>query len=210
MEQLPTSLAEVPPYGGRSRRTRTGQGLSRISAAARWTSYTRRQFLGRAAAVGMGVGLFTLGVLPPARRARAHDGPKYVIRGLHCPSYYQNSWNACNKPCGPSCIYPQACKDGGHYKGYHRDDSGWDLRPDECAPGSTPTADGWLWRVNDTDCGDCQLGNDTVTYRCHDGIKIGASCGGRGDSSICKFKCHCGCCDPAANNDPDCGVDVLP
>jgi len=182
----PVSLSQLPRYDGSC-----PAGAIRVDRKGSIGSVgiSRRSFIGGAVAVGIGVGMATLGVFPPAKRALAHHGAMYQIKPLPCPGYYQPGWQDCVKDCGPSCTYPNACNTSGHYTGYHKNDgTNWTLRPNECLSGTG--FDGWTWRV-EQDCGISGC-NDWVKFRCHDGHKIGASCPGYADNSVCKAMCDCG------------------
>lgn len=137
--------------------------VGKRAAAFPSTLFPRRRIFKAALAVGGAAALNVLGVLPPARRARA-DG--YDIRG-DCGYDYSGT---CGSPCGPS--------DGSHdyctYDGWHLND-GWDyiynnngngyvLRPNEC---TSSGADGWRWRTEDS-CWPC---SGSSVFQCHDGWK---------------------------------------
>ena len=186
IQHRPMSLLELPRYRGSRAAVAVEHRPARVLRSDQ--GIRRRSFIKGAAFVGMAVGLNAVGLLPPARRAKAHHGVMYQIKALPCPPYnfYQTNPNC--TPCGPSTIYSGACitDSSAHYYGYHRDNANWDLRPNECT-GST--YDGWIWQIADgTTCGAAGC-TDHVKYRCHDGWKVES--GVRVDRSICKFVCDC-------------------
>jgi hypothetical protein len=146
---------------------------------------TRRTFVKGAVTVGTGFGLAALGVLPPARTARAADG--YSIYNA-CPSYAAG--HNCSPGCGPSlvasdvctpkCTTPCTCaawfKVGGIYR----------LRPNQCVSGRG--YDGWNWAYG-AGCGCCR---NNIKFRCHDGWK---KLGGSWVKRICKSVIGCGVCN---------------
>jgi hypothetical protein len=184
-ESIP-SAREAP--GG----TETGPKHRKNSGDRFWPHLNRRQFLRATAVTGMGVGMATIGLLPPARRAIAShqneyklfdDGPNNL-----CPNsidWYDNHGGNCDAPCGPSTIYPHACNESDPRKHWHKDHSSngdWALRPNVCA---SDGSDAWIWKV-DRACGGC--GNNTK-FRCHDGYKDYQQAGQ--DNSICKAIVEC-------------------
>ncbi len=162
-------LEELPSlFGPRPAEATLRKRRPRGSVTGMWT---RRDFLKVVGATGVGVGLATLGVLPPARRALAtHAGDQgYKIRA-ECYNDYDRD---CVEPCQPSPICASCCQDdSGHHKyGWHRNTGElYRLRPDECtnnAPPNPPdTPDGWKWERNS--CCGC---NSYMKWRCHDGRK---------------------------------------
>jgi hypothetical protein len=147
--------------------------VSRYGQAARFTVRpTRRRFLGGALLAGVGVGLSTFGLLPPARNARAHPGADdlwYDWSAGPCISYAVD--HECNPGCGPSMVLADACIPG---YWHHRADESyngawWSLRPNECYGGYW---DAWDW-----------IGPCGTRYRCHDGW---VSTGFGSAKSICR------------------------
>lgn len=174
------ALEQVPIARPRSEAgTAEGHGSGRRGS-------DRRQFLQRAMAAGVGFGLASLGVLPPARRAVAqHPKHPYTIKD-GCPSDDPN--RAC-RGCGPSSVRYEACVKGENtkHRGFHRKRGRrWRLRPNRCQPGAR--WDGWKWKVG----GPCFGGfcSDGITFRCHDGKQ----CNDRGkqcDKTICRWVLRC-------------------
>jgi hypothetical protein len=158
-------------------------------------SWNRGQFLRAAAGTAVGVGLASLGVFPPARRALAsHIGTNgYEIKPLPCAAL--QGPDTCSVPCSPSTIYPNACftDSSNHYVGYHRHGCSlaytraWRLRQNQCVK-DVPTWDGWNW--SEPSCGGC----GTAVFRCHDGYncQTGHNCDlSFCDTSICKWRISC-------------------
>jgi hypothetical protein len=119
----------------------------------------RRNFLERTMLVGSAVGVSLLGIFPPAKRAEAA-----------CVGFLENNQilngcvaghsGGCWPGCGPSDVYDGACS----AEGWHLWAGSWRNRPDDCAPGSYPEADGWYWWLQ------CACGEGYNKYfRCHDG-----------------------------------------
>jgi len=163
----------------------------------RWPlrSWDRKRFLRVTAGTGMAIGLASLGVFPPARKALAsHPGTQgYQIKSLPCPGDYGTE--TCNVPCAPSTIYPNACftDPGHHYYGWHRHGCtvaytrAWRLRQDGCDPGTS--WDGWKWSV--ANCENC---SGSAVFRCHDGYncQTGQNCDlAYCDNSVCKWFIGC-------------------
>jgi hypothetical protein len=130
----------------------------------------RRAFLKATLATGMGLGVASLGFLPPARRADAETF--FNIKPLPCPGYAMG--HNCSPGCGSSplcfrcCRYPNegdGCTRPGWHKGpdWNGGNNEYRLRPDACVSGTD--FDGWKWRFGDA-CGCCR---SWVMYRCHDG-----------------------------------------
>ncbi len=164
-------------------------------ASSRWVlGWDRRQFLRAAAGTGMAIGLTSLGVFPPARKALAsHPGTEgYQIKSLPCPGDY--GYEDCGTPCAPSTIYQDACytDPGHHYYGWHRHGctiaytKAWRLRQNGCDPGTQ--WDGWKWQV--ANCANC----NSAVFRCHDGYRCqtGQNCDlSFCDNSVCKWLIGC-------------------
>lgn len=155
----------------------------------RWVT-DRREFIRLVAATGVSVGIASLGVFPPARRAIAdHVGnPGHEIKPLPCPGYASD--HNCTPACGDSTVYFKSCvRDSSQHRyGWHKTNQcKWVLRKNQCISGAD--WDGWRWDPGD--CGCCC----NVVFRCHDGKKRNSSCDFV-DNSICKWtvKClACGC-----------------
>jgi hypothetical protein len=148
--------------------------------------WTRGDFLRTAAATGMGMGLASLGIFPPARSALAsHVGSDgYEIKPLPCPSYASD--HNCSPGCGPSPVVSGACQtdSSNHHYGWHRNTGCvWKLRKNACVSGTG--WDGWRWKYDGL-CGCCT----SVTFRCHDGWHCNSSCGNC-TKSICKWTTAC-------------------
>jgi hypothetical protein len=122
---------------------------------------SRRGFLARMSAVGTAIGLFSLGIFPPARHAFA-DG--YDIWTNPDTGPCGSTGYAGNHNCSPGCGGSTVC--GGTSGGacctadtvYHRNSGNYTLRPNQCWPVPTGTYDGWVWRCS-----------ASLKYRCHDG-----------------------------------------
>jgi hypothetical protein len=186
LEDIPTLYAA----DGHARRSRAGS---------RWpvVSWNRGQFLRATAGTGMAIGLASLGIFPPARKALAsHVGSEgYEIKPLPCPSGHGG--DTCAVPCSPSTIYPNACytDPGNHFVGYHRHGCtiaftrAWRLRQDDCL--DVPSDwDGWKW--SESSCEGC----GTAVFRCHDGYNCptGINCNNpvqNCDTSVCKWLISC-------------------
>ena len=158
--------------------------------------WDRTQFLRTAVVTAVGVGVASLGIFPPARRALAsHAGTEGYQILQSCPSYA--SGDDCSPGCGPSPVDSRACvgNSSSHWYGWHRascnDAYGfqWKLRPNACVSGTS--WDGWRWSYNNL-CGCCT----SISYRCHDGWRCsGASGGCQGtsqcDRTICRWIVSC-------------------
>lgn len=146
-------------------------------------SLSRRDFVRALAATATGIGLATVGILPPARRALAsHDSGTKIYtntNGGPCgPGGYAENHN-CSPGCGPSAVCSACCKATGWHKGTVHNwscESGptgtlcYLLRPDACTS-ADPDADGWLWNPS----GSCPSCDGTNKWRCHDGYQQGAA-----------------------------------
>lgn len=174
-EIVPFSEAPEPPRKTNRRRLsqETDVGLTRLS------------FFQKSAALGTGVGLSILGLLPPARDALAHVPHGNCTTTLQtlmwtgsptCPEASQGF--GCDPACGPSKVRTNAC-DG---NGWHKTSGNWRMRPNECESGGY---DGWFWRRR---CG-CPTGC-LRTFRCHDGCKSTAQGWAH---SICRVTSACNC-----------------
>lgn len=169
--------------------------VGRSSVRFQWplVSWNRSQFLRAAVGTGMAIGVSSLGVFPPARKALAsHVGSEgYEIR----ESCAQDLDETCAVPCKPSMIYPNACytDPGHHYLGWHRHGCtlaygvAWRLRQNQCDPNYFDW-DGWKWSVSN--CENCS----TAVFRCHDGYicDVGFGCDlSNCDNSVCKKRISC-------------------
>jgi hypothetical protein len=188
-------LSEIPPFLGTPRHSLKAND---VSGRQDWvlplngSTWTRRSFLKMIAATGTGLGLASLGLLPPAHRALAsHVGTDgYQIadtcRGIDYSDSCSCGGCTCSKVCSACCI-----KDSDAHKlGWHKADGvDYKLRKNECSP--TPTDfDGWKWKKNGC-CGVCL----DPRYRCHDGKDCtGSVC----VETVCKWNIECppgcGCC----------------
>lgn len=156
----------------------------------------RRGFLRIALSGVVGVGLATLGILPPMRSARAsHAGSYgYRIRPLPCPtepsgtSYDQTNTNCagccCSRICSDCCYNNSA----NHKHGWHKETSPYSLRPSDCT--QSGNVDGWQWDYSS--CCGCFHHNK---WRCHDGHKLDSQ--GIPRATICMWTLQatfgCGC-----------------
>lgn len=172
LSEVPTLTA--PPAMARESAKR------RLTGAPR--AWNRRALLQGAISIGTGVGLSVVGLLPPARTARA-DGYDILNR---CPRPNNHDcepgcapsklcWDCCRYTGGTRCTDPAWFKNNGNYR----------IRKADCWPGHRHW-DGWLWKYNRT-CGCCRGG---VTYRCHDGKK---KIRGRWYKRICRSTTACNC-----------------
>lgn len=153
---------------------------------------SRGDFLRRVGVAAMGIGIASLGVFPPARKAFAsHAGTDpFQIKGLPCPSYADT--HNCNPGCGPSPLDFNGCQSdsSSHYYGWHRGNCSsyigfkWRYRPNECITGQT--WDGWLWKHTGI-CGFCA---NTITYRCHDGKRCDSNCANC-VNTVCRWQVGC-------------------
>jgi hypothetical protein len=143
---------------------------------------TRLSFFQRTAALGTGVGLSVVGLLPPARNALAHTPHGNCTTTLQtlmwgsCPE--ASDGFGCDPACGPSKVRSNACD----ANGWHKTSGEWRMRPNECKSGGY---DGWFWRRR---CG-CPTGCQR-TFRCHDGCKDTA---GGWAHSVCRVTSACQC-----------------
>jgi hypothetical protein len=172
------------------------------------STQNRRAFLRRSVAVGVGTGIAIIGLLPPARRAKAlHQYPSetdiLAWEDHGCPNYpfYESNDNsACGQACGPSTVHEDACFNSGNLAGFHRDHSygtsnEWKLRPNDCSA-AFPEKDGWKWKV--TNACSCDGGNGNSLHRCHDGFhNHGTEANPDWHKSICKDRVGC---SPVGNN----------
>lgn len=140
-------------------------------------SLTRRTLLHRTAAIGAGVGLSVLGVLPPARKASAACTTTLETKIFgDCP---QSVSGTCSPACGPSTVYSDVCD----ASGWHKTSGNYRMRPNQCETGGY---DGWFWRAGP--CG-CPTGCK-VNFRCHDGCKL---ISGTWHNSVCRHRSSCIC-----------------
>lgn len=180
------TLKDLAPFNGAR-----PPASPRIRRTADWSllSWNRREFLRTAGATAVAVGLASVGILPPARRALAsHGGTNgYQIKPLPCPGYAGP--HNCNPGCGDSEVDARSCVSSGHKKGWHRAGCNsawgfkWKLRKDWCVSGTG--WDGWLWSYDST-CGCCS----SVTFRCHDGWRCNSNCASC-VRTICRWKTAC-------------------
>jgi hypothetical protein len=179
-------LDDIPMLSGP--RPEGARRAARRAPHAKAEGVARRSMLGGALAAGTAVGLSTLGVFSPARKALS-DGftlkatTYYDIYG-RCPSYAAPF--DCSPGCGPSAVVSSACRTSGKYKGFHRsgvsDPGRYKLRPNQCYAGHY---DGWIWAYAHK-CGNCKK---SVTWRCHDGWKKSAA--GHWYKSVCRWAVAC-------------------
>jgi hypothetical protein len=153
--------------------------------------FDRRVFLRRTIEIGMGIGIMSLGIFPPARQALAsHVGTEgYKIKPLPCPLI--NGADNCSPGCGPSDVYSDSCQtaEWSHYYGWHKATCPWTLRLDECHV--DPDGDDWDgWRWDFDPCGCCC----PINYRCHDGYKRTSGSCDFVDESICRWTMSCTTC----------------
>jgi hypothetical protein len=149
--------------------------------------WNRRDFVRMASATGIGLGLASLGVFPPARRAYAsHVGSDgYQIKPLPCPGYAAN--HNCRPGCGDSPVVLAACQTdpSAHTYGWHRNTGcRWKLRKNQCVSGTG--WDGWRWNFS----GSCESCSNSITFRCHDGWQCDSNCGNC-SKSICRWRVGC-------------------
>jgi hypothetical protein len=182
------TVNDLPPFHGPRPKTQP-----RVRRTSDWPvlSWNRGQFVKASVGAAIGVGLASVGVLPPARRAFAsHAGTAgYEIKPLPCPSYAAD--HNCSPGCGPSEVDSRACvgSSSNHYYGWHRAGCAsaygfdWKLRPNGCVSGTG--WDGWRWEYNAL-CGCCT----SVTYRCHDGYRCNSSCANC-SRTICRWITAC-------------------
>jgi hypothetical protein len=180
------TLDEIPSFTGR--RPRTQPRVRRVTPRQR-LSWTRRDFLRRTAVGGMGLGLMSLAVFTPARRAYAvHGTDGYQIKGLPCPSYAAD--HNCDPGCGPSPIGGSSCQSdpAQHTYGYHRNTlCQYFLRKNECVTGTS--WDGWLWEFTPSFyCWGCA---NSITFRCHDGWECSPTTCGSCSKDICRWSTSC-------------------
>lgn len=146
---------------------------------------TRRSFIKGTIAAGVGFGLATVALLPPARRAFATHGDGYEIKQLPCTSSHET--DNCHPGCAPSTVYANACiEDSTNHNYEHHKANGctWTLRKDQCMSGTT--YDGWKWFFGDANCGCCS----EITYRCHDGWNCDSNCANC-SKSVCRWVTAC-------------------
>jgi hypothetical protein len=138
---------------------------------------TRRSLVQRGAALGTVLGLSTLGVLPPAKRAEAActtTSEKTIYSS--CPTTSEGF--GCDPACGPSMVYGDTCNSNG----WHKTSGNFRMRPNECRTGGY---DGWFWRRQ---CG-CPS-TCTRSFRCHDGCRL---TNGVWKNSVCRLTSACIC-----------------
>ncbi len=198
---MAVNLADVPTFSGARPATATFRTRPRDTP---FSSWSRRTFIKSTLAAGTGIGLATLGLLPPARKALAsHSGTEgYQIKTLPCPSEQISVYNpTCAEPCQPSDICASCCvtNPSFHKYGWHKagaDDANYDLRPNVCTNDSGHTGkDGWQWDMSS--CCNC---NNYTKWRCHDGEHW---TGSDWNETICKWvlsstcsnQCGQFCCD---------------
>jgi hypothetical protein len=196
MSEQPLTFADLPsidtPRRGRRAASRAERPLRGWSV-----DWSRRDLLKRTMAAGTALGLASLGVLPPARRAvagHASNSDGYQImstsashdRGPCSRGNYARSHNC--KGCGPSdtsrdyCITDQSDP---HY-GWHRTEGlQWRLRRNACWAGYY---DGWKWRFRPV--GECHGCRQVVEFRCHDGRRCDSN-GNNCFPTVCRWKTRC-------------------
>jgi hypothetical protein len=127
-------------------------------------------------------------VLPGAPAGATHAGTYgYRIQGgCQGATGYDQYIESCDRPCGPSQIFADACHPvRTHLEGYHKNNGTcygcYTLRPGACNG-----VDGWKWNHL---CAPCRPAYN-VHYRCHDGWKNYAGQRPR-LRSICKWAVAC-------------------
>jgi hypothetical protein len=162
-------------------------GTSRRARGTKPGSRTRREFLRDAMIVGTSIGVASLGVFPPARRARADHGAWQIWSGCSGLGSWVDDDNCDGCNGGPNQPPPSrifcCCTSGGYHKG---SGAGCNYlhRPNEC---KDSYYDGWTWTYG----GCCVISGgvcrSSQTWRCSDGY-YRSNCSNAFSKSICRYR----------------------
>lgn len=175
------------PAGQREVRTRRN-----VASRGRFAP-TRRDFLRGTAIAATGVGLMSLGIFPPARRAVANHGAWLVKNDCSGLDFAQNdNCDGCDSSGNTfGCCGAQ---------GYHQDQSNdchCRHRPNDCKDtGDPPTDyDGWYWRFSGccvTSCSGGCICRANQRWRCTDGYKRPNCSNPDWGQNVCRVKVDTG------------------
>lgn len=165
-DEVGLRMEEIVPFRGSKPASRDKP--TRIVGVSPFTT-SRRSLLKGAVAAGVSVGLWSIGLFSSRAYAEGYDIVDHCNGGGNKGANYDGCTacccsTICNPECGSCCTQDGNC--------WHRSDGvNYSLRPDECiwTGGQNPEADGWKWKADTQNCGNCGGSTPYKRWRCHDG-----------------------------------------